>query len=529
MQSPLLARFEGHARTHRLAVTDRHGEFGYTELRRMAQTIASRLLELEKELKKENGVGEETTGESERVALLVAPGASFVASLYGVWMAGRCAVVLSPLHPPAESAYFCSDANVRTILASPELVASLGDAAEGRTVLAVSNAGAAEIAEAARGTIDARATRVLASSDALQLYTSGTTGKPKGAILTHQNLAIQQSLLGDAWGFSADDVLLHALPLHHMHGLAIALLTALGAGAHVRMLPGFEAKLVFDTMKESSVFMAVPTMYTRLCDTYEAADESTRRAWASHARALRLATSGSSSLPTLLASRWEAIAGTMPLERFGMTEIGVGLSNLLAGPRKKGSVGYPLPTVETRIVSDPGDKSESNGSGELWIRGPSVFRGYYRREDATRAAFVEAGDGAAPWFKTGDIAQKDEDGAVRILGRNSVDILKSGGYKLSALEIEEAILNLPAVREVAVVGIPDERWGDRVVACVVAHPGLEPECSGEKVRAHCKQSLAVYKCPKDVHVMSALPRNAIGKVVKPDLVKLVTKLEADPR
>jgi malonyl-CoA/methylmalonyl-CoA synthetase len=184
--------------------------------------------------------------------------------------------------------------------------------------------------------------------------------------------------------------------------------------------------------------------------------------------------------------------------------------------RKKGTVGYPLPTVDTRIVDEHGAEA---ATGELWIRGPSVFRGYHEREEATREAFVRATDGGAPWFKTGDTVTRDEDGAFRILGRTSVDILKSGGYKLSALEIEAAILELDAVREVAVVGVPDEAWGERVIACVVPAPGRDADCSEERVRAHVRERLAPYKCPKEVRLFTELPRNAMGKVMKRELAR----------
>jgi malonyl-CoA/methylmalonyl-CoA synthetase len=256
--------------------------------------------------------------------------------------------------------------------------------------------------------------------------------------------------------------------------------------------------------------MAVPTMYTKLFAAFDAADEATRARWSAAARTLRLATSGSAALPVNLAEKWRSITGTYPLERFGMTEIGVGLTNPLVGTRKPGHVGRPLPTVETRIVGDDG---QSAASGELWIKGPSVFSGYFRRPEATRDAFTDG------WFRTGDTVTTDADGYFKILGRTSVDILKSGGYKLSALEIEEVLREHPAIAECAVVGVPDETWGERVVACVLARPGQEGACGAEGVRAFAKERLAAYKVPKDVVVMTELPRNAIGKVVKPDLVK----------
>jgi malonyl-CoA/methylmalonyl-CoA synthetase len=405
----------------------------------------------------------------------------------------------------AESAYFCDDADVDLVLVTADQAERARAAAGSRPVVDI-----ATIAHAA-----AREIEVADTSPALMLYTSGTTGKPKGAVLSHGNLSIQQELLAETWGLVASDVLLHALPLHHMHGLCIALLSCLGAGATVRMLPGFDAARIWRDMERSTVFMAVPTMYKKLVEALDTSPE--RERWMQNATKLRLATSGSAALPVTLAERWKTITGTIPLERFGMTEIGVGLSNPLHGERRAGTVGLPLRTVETKV---------DETTGELFVRGPSVFSQYFRREEATARAFVGgSAEGGTPprpsdgWFQTGDTVTRDERGYFRILGRTSVDILKSGGYKLSALEIEEALREHAAVSDVAVVGVPDETWGDRVVACVVVRTGasLEPE----QLRAFAKEKLASYKCPKEVFVMGDLPRNAMGKVQKPALVEMI--------
>jgi malonyl-CoA/methylmalonyl-CoA synthetase len=257
-------------------------------------------------------------------------------------------------------------------------------------------------------------------------------------------------------------------------------------------------------------------MYQKRVESFDAANWTTQARWAAGARGLRLATSGSAALPVTLAARWRALTGEIPLERFGMTEIGVGMSNPLDPPaRRAGSVGLPLPTVETRLV-DEGGREVDGGPGELHVRGPSVFAGYWQRAEATTAAFSAGG-----WFKTGDVAERAPDGYVRLLGRTSVDILKSGGYKLSALEIEEALREHEAIAEVAVVGVPDETWGDRVVAVVVPAPGREADCAAEPLRAWAKERLASYKVPREVIVVASLPRNALGKVVKPELMKAI--------
>jgi malonyl-CoA/methylmalonyl-CoA synthetase len=486
--SPLLARWLARADDARPAVYDAAGATTWQDAVAAANRVAAALLDGRRSL------------DGERVALLVAPGAAFVACFFGVLRAGGAAVVLSPLHPPPEIRYFCGDAGVRMVVASPDLVGRVEFLLPERRVLMTDEL----LASTARGALAAEPHE---ADPALQLYTSGTTGKPKGAILTHANLAVQQELLRDAWGLRAEDVLLHVLPLHHMHGLAIALLSALGAGAAAQLLPRFDAATTWEAMARASVFMAVPTIHAKLLGAFDSSDGATRARWADHARALRLVTSGSAALPVTLGERWRDLTGAYPLERFGMTEIGVGTSNPLAAVgRRPGTVGRPLPTVGARVVDD-----------ELWIAGPSVFAGYHGREDANRDAFVV--EGGQRWFKTGDTVAQDADGYVRILGRTSVDIMKSGGYKLSALEIEEALREHPAVAEVAVIGVADAMWGERVVACVVPREGRENECTEDALRRFAKERLAPYKVPRQVVPMKDLPRNAIGKVLKPDLAK----------
>ncbi len=504
--SQLLARFAARLSDQRTAVLDDVGARAHTYA-----SIVGRAVAVSSALTSRGPLAP-----GERVALLVHPSAEFVSAFFGVLLAGGCVVVLSPLHPAPETRYFCADAGVRTALVSAPLqplAASLEGACEVRDL--------ATIAPASPGADCPRALAevVAESSPALQLYTSGTTGRPKGAVLTHANIGIQQRLVGEAWGFSERDVLLHSLPLHHMHGLAIALLTALGAGAATRMR-SFDAPAIWDEMADATVFMGVPSMYHRLFLAFDAASAEQQARWAASARRLRLATSGSAALPVTLAERWRAITGSIPLERFGMTEIGVGITNALAGPRFAGCVGLPLPTVETRIVGEGPDHPEAE-TGELWIRGPSVFAGYHQREEETKKAFVVDPNGGAPWFRTGDTVTRDAslspDAPFKILGRTSVDILKSGGYKLSALEIEEVLREHAGVAEVAVVGVPDEAWGERVVACVIRRE--DATCAPTDLRALARERLAPYKVPKDIVFLAELPKNALGKVVKPELVR----------
>ncbi len=445
-----------------------------------------------------------------RVALLARPSVAWAAGFFGVIEAGGVVVPMSPLHPDAELRYIAADAAVEALLvddAHQERASALGV----RLVVLDDHS---EGAAARSGEEGVAGLPVCAPGDgALMLYTSGTTGKPKGAVLTHGNLDAQTRLLGDAWGLSEEDRLLHALPLHHMHGVVIALLTTLQAGGAAELLPRFDAAQVWEGFARATVWMAVPTMYHRLLDAFEQAPEETRRRWATLARGLRLATSGSAALPATLANRWEAIAGQIPLERFGMTELGVALSNPLGEGRRVGSVGRPLPGVEVQVVDEAGAPVGLAVAGELVARGPTVFSGYFGREEATRGAF------RGGWFLTGDTGVMDADGYVRILGRTSVDILKSGGYKLSALEIEEVLREHPSVGEVAVVGLPDEAWGERVVAAVVPRGGLTQPVMAEALRDFCRGRMAPYKVPRQVVLLDELPRNALGKVVKRALME----------
>lgn len=499
MTSPLVERLLAHPRPDQLAIVDDRGSRTFGELAERASAVGAAL------------TGGAVSLEGRRVIVLVTPGTAWIEAFLGVVMAGGIAVPLSPLYPAAELAWFAADAGAELAIVSDELAEKADAFGAGVRLV-----GADEL-EAPRGR-GPDAARLAPTDVALLLYTSGTTGKPKGAMLTHANLAHQAALLGEAWGLGAHDTLLHALPMHHMHGIAIALLPALYAGATTRMLPRFEARRVGLGFGDATVWMAVPTMIHKVLEAFDAADSTARARIQAGARALRLATSGSAALPVGLAARWAELAGVLPLERFGMTETGVGMSNPLdPAARRPGSVGPPLPTLETRLVDDAGCDTE-RGPGELLVRGPSVFAGYWRRSDATAAAFVEGGP-ADGWFRTGDVVERAPDGFMRVLGRTSVDILKSGGYKLSALEIEEALRENASIAEVAVVGLPDATWGDRVVAVVVPVRGQEAACETESLRAWAKERLAPYKVPREVVRVDALPRNAMGKVVKPELVK----------
>jgi malonyl-CoA/methylmalonyl-CoA synthetase len=341
------------------------------------------------------------------------------------------------------------------------------------------------------------------------LYTSGTTGRPKGVRLSHGALAAAARALHEAWRWRADDRLLHVLPLHHTHGVVVALLGALWAGAEVRFTP-FAAADVWERLAGATVLMAVPTMYAKLMEAFRAAPPDAQARWGAAAGALRLCTSGSAALPAALLDEFRAATRQTILERYGMTEIGMALSNPYDGPRVPGAVGRELPGVAVDIVDEAGRAVGPGEPGELRVRSPQMFSGYHGDPAATAASFD--GEGR---FRTGDTGVRDEAGVVRLLGRSSIDIIKSGGYKLSALEIEAALLEHPAVAEVAVIGAPDPTWGEVVTACVVARGGAP--LTLEVLQAFARDRLAPYKLPRALRLVDALPRNAMGKVQKQKL------------
>ncbi len=489
MSSPLLARLVGHPVATDVAIVGPDGIAGGAGT---YGAIGARARALSAELR-----GVRPSLEGARVAFLVAPSRAWVDVFLAILLAGGTAVPLSPLHGPHEIEHVVSDCAPEALIATSDLAPRL-ESVRGSIPLL--------LADRPRGPVAARDAQCSADAPALILYTSGTTGKPKGVVHTHGSVAACLASLEAAWGWQRSDRLLHCLPLHHTHGVVVALLGALWAGATARIVP-FEAERVWDLFAESTVFMAVPTIYAKLVDAFRGADDATRARWSEGARRLRLATSGSAALSAGLHRAFEDATGVRILERYGMTEIGMALSNPYEGERVAGSVGRELPGVEIDLVDERGRPLPAGEPGELRVRSPQLFAGYFGSSAATEAAYDPEGR-----FRTGDVGVRDERGYVRLLGRASSDILKSGGYKLSALEIEEVLREHPSVAEVAVIGVPDETWGDRVCACVVLREDASLDL--ESLRAWAKDRMATYKVPRELRVLPSLPRNAMGKIQK---------------
>lgn len=333
---------------------------------------------------------------------------------------------------------------------------------------------------------------------AVILYTSGTTGKPKGAMLSHGNLASNGLALREAWGFSGDDVLLHALPVFHAHGLFVACHCALLSGAQMIWLQKFDAETVCDLLPRATVFMGVPTYYTRLlaCACFEKAVAAN----------MRLFTSGSAPLLVETFEAFRERTGQTILERYGMTETGMNTSNPYEGERRPGTVGFPLPGVSVRVVGEDGAELAHGETGDLQVKGPNVFSGYWRLPEKTAEEFTEDG-----WFKTGDVARIDADGYVNLVGR-SKDMIISGGFNVYPKEIEALIDDMDEVDESALVGVPHADFGEAGVAVVVLRNGARLEESDLIDRL--KGDLANYKVPKRAFFVDELPRNTMGKVQK---------------
>jgi malonyl-CoA/methylmalonyl-CoA synthetase len=485
---PLIARAFSHANA--VAFRTEDGTWTYKELLDRSAHVAGAVL------------GDAGDLNEARVALLVAPGLDYAAAQWGIWRAGgiKVPICLSATEPEWE--YALTDSSAGIVVADAEsspkiasLCARLGVRLVNIDAISAANAHALPDIEPERR--------------AMILYTSGTTSKPKGVVTTHANIQAQVESLVEAWEWNAADRIPLFLPMHHIHGIINVTCCALWSGALIEPFPRFELPAILERVRADAytLFMAVPTIYVKLIQALESAPPESRAAIVDGFARMRLMVSGSAALPASVHEKWTALTGQKLLERYGMTETGMAISNAYDGERRPGAVGRPLPGVEVRLQSESGAIiTGEDEPGEIQVRGPGVFREYWNRPEASSQSFVEG------WFRAGDMAVLER-GYYRIMGRLSVDIIKSGGYKLSALEIEAALLEHPQIRECAVIGLPDDIWGEAVTAVVVLDGDTALELA--TLREWCRGRLSVYKIPQRLRIVNELPRNAMGKVTKP--------------
>lgn len=474
------------------AIVSDEKTYNYNSLLEKSEQIAYQLLAGARDLKEA------------RVAFLVQPGFEYVAIQWGIWRAGGIAVPLCVKHPFPSIAYALEDTKASIVIFSKAFETLLEPLKQWKLrLIDIDNF---TLVSGVLPNIDSK-------RRAMILYTSGTTGKPKGVVSTHQTIESQITALTTSWEWEQHDHILNVLPMHHVHGIVNVLSCALWSGACCTFLPQFNPKSVFEIFRQKRVnlFMAVPTIYFKLISYWKSLSSKEQEGITTILKNFRLMVSGSAALPVSVLEEWKTISGHTLLERYGMTEMGMAISNSYRGTRKPGYIGLPLHQVKIRIANEQ-DKVVADGEqGEIQVQGPNVFKEYWGKPEATVATFSEDG-----WFKTGDIAVFEQ-GAYRILGRSSVDIIKSGGYKISALEIEEVLRTHPDIKECGVVGIPDEEWGEIIGASLILH---QASIDLKALKLWLKTRMPAYKIPRKFIIQGDLPRNVMGKVTKTTLKKM---------
>ena len=482
-----------------IALVEGDKRYSYGEVNRRINRIATGLLGTRGDL------------QEERIAFFIPASLDYVAVMHAVWRAGGIAVPLNVASAVGELEHYLSCAGAGRLVVDPKYQSDeLNALCDALNVELISVADI--IADAAGSLPDIDPGR-----RSIMFFTSGTTSKPKGVVHTHRSISAQINCLLRAWAWTGEDVIPLFLPLHHVHGVINILSCGLWAGATVHLFTRFDAPTITEQVAANtySVFMAVPTIYVKMIQYFDAIgsgqvrdNDQVKKICAGFA-AMRLNISGSAACPVTLFNQWRDLTGQVLLERYGMTEIGMAISNPYDGERRAGCVGQALPGVEVQLFDeDDRPVSAAGVPGEIRIRGDNVFLEYWGNERATRESFRDG------WFCSGDMAVI-EAGYYRIMGRSSIDIIKSGGYKLSALEIEGVLLTHEAIAEVAVIGVEDETWGEAVAAVVVLKPGAGLDY--ETLKTWCEGKMSSYKMPKRLQVVDALPRNAMGKVTKPAL------------
>ncbi len=477
-----------------IAIISNHQHFTYTDLVNKSNQIASKLLCGDSDLNQK------------RVAFMVTPGFDYVAFQWGIWLAGGVAVPLCITYPLPSLKYVIEDSRAEIVISGPEYIEILMPLVQAKIFTFYK---IAEFNETNKATLPF----LEKERNAMILYTSGTTNLPKGVVTTHLNLEAQVNTLVEAWSWTAKDHTLCVLPLHHVHGIVNVVSCALAAGATVEFIDNFSPENIFTLFQKGkiNVFMAVPTIYFKLIAFCNNLSETNQKEVYSVLKKFRLMVSGSAALPVSVMESWKELSGHTLLERYGMTEIGMGISNPYVGERKAGYIGKPLPGVTVRLMDENVLVEKEEVPGEIQIKGASVFKEYWGKPEATKQAFSQDG-----WFKTGDIAVVESE-YYRILGRDSIDIIKSGGYKISALEIEEILRKHSQINDAAVVGIPDEEWGELVVAVVVIK---DSKIDFKQLKEWMRGMMASYKTPRKYLIVNELPRNTMGKVTKNDVKEL---------
>ncbi|RDW73306.1 hypothetical protein BP6252_07213 [Coleophoma cylindrospora] len=498
-----------------------------------------------------------TSMDGQRIAFLVENGYDYVVTLLSILGTHSIALPLSPAFPVHELQYIMDQSQASMLLSSSKFETKALD------VLKSGLEGKPKLLQVEKKLGGALHTKVSLEGPSdgkggMMLYTSGTTNRPKGVLLPESVMTAQSKSLQTAWNYSPSDHLLHVLPLHHIHGTINAIMTPLFSGSSIEFLFPFNVKAVWERLaapflpgsenKEPvTFFTVVPTVYNRLLSTHDDLSPELQAATkkAISPANMRLNISGSAALPTPTKQAWSTLSdGNVLLERYGMTEVGMALScGLSYSDRVDGSVGWPLPSVQARLVDTetgevilPGEEINAAGQerdGEIQLRGPTIFKEYWRNPEATRKEFVEGEDGQGRWFKTGDVAVRrnvpsaghsSQDWAhgwmYFIRGRKSADIIKTGGEKVSALEVERELLSLPQIAEAAVVAVPSGKWGQKVGVVLILKPGV-PKWSPMDMRRALRDRLANYKIPQIMRIVDDIPKNAMGKINKKQLVKEV--------
>jgi malonyl-CoA/methylmalonyl-CoA synthetase len=480
----------------RIAISDNNQNYTYRQLLDASQKIAITLLEDKKDLNEA------------RIAFIVAPSFEYACIQWGIWRAGGIAVPLCVKYPFDAIKYVIEDVQAEAVVFSYGYRALIEPLFQDFELRRIS-------IEAVMLSVEEeklRLPQISLDRRGMIIYTSGTTGRPKGVVSTHKNIEAQIKSLVTSWEWTKEDHILNILPLHHVHGIINILSCALWSWACCEFLEKFEVKKVFDVFcrQEVNLFMAVPTIYYRLIHYWKELTATDQQKIAASFKNFRLMVSGSAALPISTLDEWEKISGHTLLERYGMTEMGMAISNPYRGTRKPGHIGVALAGVMIRIADENNHTVVDGISGEIQVKGPNVFKEYWKKPSETEGSFIDG------WFKTGDIAVFEK-GSYKILGRNSVDIIKSGGYKISTLEIEEVLRKHSAIEDCAVVGIPDEEWGEIIGASLIMTRDQETTTA---IKEWLKDKLPGYKIPRKYLIQTDLPRNVMGKVTKKELQKL---------